>query len=163
MNDFTIIENKKKTTIYCDGAASMKCVNGEYIRENGGWAWAAIDDNDNLIESNYGGEKNTTNNRMELMAILMALKENEGDIDFYCDSAYCVNMLKPGGWIYGWAVNGWTRGKKHEPIENLDIVEEIFFQLQRGNNINFIKVKGHAGDKWNEYVDSLAVKGKMEA
>ena len=50
MNDFTIIENKKKTIIYCDGAASMKCVNGEYIRENGGAAFILIDNNEIIYE-----------------------------------------------------------------------------------------------------------------
>lgn len=163
MDDFAIIKNKKKTTIYCDGAASMKCVNGEYIRENGGWAWAAIDDNDNLIESDYGGEKGVSNNRMELMSILMALRKYNDNISFHCDSAYCVNMLKPGGWVYGWVKNDWTRGKKHEPIENIEIIKEIYSYLEKSKNIDFIKVKGHSGEKdWNDYVDKLAVKAKME-
>lgn len=161
MNDFTIIKNP--TTIYCDGAATMKCINGEYVRENGGWAWAAIDENDNLIKADFGGERETTNNRMELMAVLMALKENEGNLAIHCDSAYCVNMLKPGGWIYSWVKNGWTRGKKHEPIENLDVIKEIYTQLQRGDKIDFIKVKGHAGNNWNNFVDRLAVEGKTYA
>ena len=145
--------------IYTDGAATMKCINGEYTRENGGWAWAAIDDNDNLIKADFGGGSNTTNNRMELMAILNALRTFKKDLTIYSDSAYCVNMLKPGGWIYGWERNGWARGKKHEPIENLEIIKEIWGYL--GNNIEFIKIKGHAcGDDWNAFVDKLAVEGK---
>ena len=112
--------------------------------------------------------ENTTNNYCELYAILMALKyfkkEQSKDIlKIYSDSTYCVNMLKSGGWIYSWAKNGWTRGKKHEPIENLEIIKEIYSYLEKSKNIDFIKVKGHSGDKdWNNYVDKLAVKAKME-
>lgn len=107
MNDFTIIENKKKTTIFCDGATSIKSINGEYIRENGGWAWAAIDDNDNLIKADFGGERNITNNCMELMAILNALRMFEKDLIIYSDSAYCINMLKTGvGSIAGQRMDG---------------------------------------------------------
>lgn len=145
--------------VYTDGAATIKCINGEYQRENGGWAWAAIDENDNLIKADFGGKENTTNNYMELMAILNALRTFKKDLTIYSDSAYCVNMLKPGGWIYGWERNRWTRGKKHEPIENLEIIKEIWGYL--GNNIEFIKVKGHAcDDDWNAFVDKLAVEGK---
>ena len=50
-------------------------------------------------------------------------------IEIRSDSAYCVNMLKPGGWVYGWEKNGWTRGKKHEPIENLEIIQKIYKYL----------------------------------
>ena len=153
--------------IYSDGAATMKCINGEYQRENGGAAMAVIQDEKVIYEETKHFE-NTTNNYCELYAILMALKyfkkEQSKDIlKIYSDSAYCVNMLKPGGWIYGWERNGWTRGKKHEPIENLEIIKEIYSYLEKSKNIDFIKVKGHSGEKdWNNYVDKLAVKAKME-
>ena len=153
--------------IFTDGAATMKCINGEYQRENGGAAMAVIQDEKVIYEETKYFE-NTTNNYCELYAILMALKyfkkEQSKDIlKIYSDSAYCVNMLKPGGWIYGWERNGWTRGKKHEPIENLEIIKEIYSYLEKSKNIDFIKVKGHSGDKdWNNYVDKLAVKAKME-
>ena len=153
--------------IYSDGAATMKCVNGEYQRENGGAAMAVIQDEKVIYEETKYFE-NTTNNYCELYAILMALKyfkkEQSKDIlKIYSDSAYCVNMLKSGGWIYSWAKNGWTRGKKHEPIENLEIIKEIYSYLEKSKNIDFIKVKGHSGEKdWNNYVDKLAVKAKME-
>ena len=153
--------------IYSDGAATMKCVNGEYQRENGGAAMAVIQDEKVIYEETKHFE-NTTNNYCELYAILMALKyfkkEQSKDIlKIYSDSTYCVNMLKSGGWIYSWAKNGWTRGKKHEPIENLEIIKEIYSYLEKSKNIDFIKVKGHSGEKdWNNYVDKLAVKAKME-
>ena len=153
--------------IYSDGAATMKCINGEYQRENGGAAMAVIQDEKVIYEETKHFE-NTTNNYCELYAILMALKyfkkEQSKDIlKIYSDSTYCVNMLKSGGWIYSWAKNGWTRGKKHEPIENLEIIKEIYSYLEKSKNIDFIKVKGHSGEKdWNDYVDKLAVKAKME-
>lgn len=153
--------------IFTDGAATMKCINGEYQRENGGAAMAVIQD-EKVIYEETKHFKNTTNNYCELCAILMALKyfkkEQSKDIlKIYSDSSYCVNMLKSGGWIYNWAKNGWTRGKKHEPIENLEIIKEIYRYLEKSKNIEFIKVKGHSGEKdWNDYVDKLAVKAKME-
>ena len=153
--------------IFTDGAATMKCINGEYQRENGGAAMAVIQDEKVIYEETKHFE-NTTNNYCELYSILMALKyfkkEQSKDIlKIYSDSAYCVNMLKPGGWIYSWVKNGWTRGKKHEPIENLEIIKEIYRYLEKSKNIEFIKVKGHSGEKdWNDYVDKLAVKAKME-
>ena len=151
--------------IFTDGAATMKCINGEYQRENGGAAMVVIQDEKVIYEETKHFE-NTTNNYCELYAILMALKyfkkEQSKDIlKIYSDSAYCVNMLKSGGWIYSWAKNGWTRGKKHEPIENLEIIKEIYRYLEKSKNIEFIKVKGHSGEKdWNDY--KLAVKAKME-
>lgn len=153
---------------YTDGAASMKCVNGECIRESGGAAFISIDNNEIIYEETKHFNQ-TTNNFCELYAIYMALKHFHNNfldsdcLKIHCDSAYCVNMLKPGGWVYGWVRNGWTRGKKHEPIENLEIIKEIYSYLEKSKNIEFIKVKGHSGKKdWNDYVDKLAVKAKME-
>lgn len=144
--------------IYCDGAASMfKNNNNCYIRGNGGWAFALYEDG-NLIESFSGGEKYTTNQRMELTAILNAMERyTEGTI--VSDSAYCINMLSPNGWIYSWAKNGWTRGKKHEPIENLDLIQKIYELLKKGK-YSFEKVKGHSNSEENNFVDRLAVEAK---
>jgi ribonuclease HI len=155
--------------IYCDGAATMKQVNGKYERCNGGWAFARVENNKVTYWEN-GRQLNTTNNAMELFAILSALwycinKDIKGTgIEIYCDSAYCVNIFS--SWIEGWKRNGWTRGKKHEPIENVEIIKEIDDVLEqierRFCTINWVKVKGHNGNEWNEYVDKLAVKGKLE-
>lgn len=154
-----------KIICYTDGAATMKKVNGEYIRGAGGSAFAIV--SEDLKEVYHSGSKhfsNTTNNYCELYAILMAIKfcdsvyKNE-PIEIRSDSAYCVNMLKTGGWVYGWANNNWTRGKKHEPIENLDIIQQIY-QYLLNKDITFIKVMGHSGDVGNELVDKLAVGAK---
>lgn len=150
--------------IYTDGAATMKCVSGEYVRGNGGAAMAVVDNDNNIIYSENKSFKNTTNNYCELYAIFMALnycKENcsEDSVEIYSDSAYCVNMLNKNGWVYSWEKNNWTRGKKHEKIENVEIIKEIFNLIQQFN-VSFIKVKGHSNDENNNYVDKLAVAAK---
>jgi ribonuclease HI len=105
---------------------------------------------------------------MELMAINQALRHackntTQGDIVYiYSDSAYCINIFTQ--WISKWKANGWTRGKKHEPIENLDLIKEIdemIFSLENSFiAVQWTKVNGHSNVKWNEYVDKLAVKAK---
>ena len=150
--------------IYTDGAASMNFVNGEYQRGNGGSAMAIINDKEEIEYSASKHFDNTTNNYCELYAILMALSycsvnySNDNIFEINSDSAYCVNMLKENGWIYSWEKNNWTRGKKHEPIENLPIIKKIWELLD--DNVTFIKVKGHAGNQYNELVDKMAVEAK---
>lgn len=156
----------KKIIIYTDGAATMKCVNGEYTRCNGGSAMAIVNEQDEIAYSASKHFENTTNNFCELYAILMALSYcsinySKNNIEIYSDSAYCFNMLKENGWIYSWAKNGWTRGKKHEAIENLEIIKQIWNYIQE-LNITFVKVKGHNSNYANEFVDKLAVKAKEE-
>ena len=150
--------------IYTDGSASMNFVNGEYQRGNGGSAMAIINDKEEIEYSASKHFDNTTNNYCELYAILMALSycsvnySNDNIFEINSDSAYCVNMLKENGWIYSWEKNNWTRGKKHEPIENLPIIKKIWELLD--DNVTFIKVKGHAGNQYNELVDKMAVEAK---
>lgn len=102
---------------YTDGASTMKKINNEWIRCNGGAAMVCINDENKIIAEYKRGLKNTTNNYCELHAIYLALSywnnnyPNE-EIEIYSDSAYCVNMLKENGWIYSWEKNGWTRGKE---------------------------------------------------
>lgn len=147
--------------IYCDGAATMKkdeC--GNYIRCAGGWGWCLLNEaGTEVVSSANGGEKETTNNRMELMAVYQAINNNDGDLTLYCDSAYVVNIFTQ--WAINWEKNGWTRGKKHEPIENLDLIKSIY-EIYKSRNIVFEKVKGHSTNKFNNFVDELAVKAKKE-
>lgn len=157
--------------IYTDGAATMRKVNGEYVREAGGWSYIILDGNEKEICGAYGGNPQTTNNAMELTAIKEGLQRfltfgyrGEG-ISVYSDSAYCINIFTQ--WVEGWKKNGWTRGKKHEPIENLELVKDIYNLIQECKRcfceVTFVKVKGHAGDYWNEKVDHFAVQGKLNA
>jgi ribonuclease HI len=148
---------------YTDGASTMKKINNEWIRCNGGAAMVCINDENKIIAEYKRGFKSTTNNYCELHAIYLALSywnnnyPNE-EIEIYSDSAYCVNMLKENGWIYSWEKNGWTRGKKHEPIENLPIIKKIWELLD--DDVTFIKVKGHSGNLYNELVDKMAVEAR---
>ena len=154
-----------KIICFTDGAATMTKVNGEYVRGAGGSAFAVVsEDLNEVYHSDSQHFDNTTNNHCELYAILMALKychENYSGrpIEVHSDSAYCVNMLKPDGWVYGWEKNGWTRGKKHEPIENLEIIQKIYRYLLN-DDVTFVKIKGHSGNVGNELVDKLAVAAK---
>ena len=155
---------------YCDGAASMHLVDGEYKRGNGGWAFALIKD-DKVVYEESRSKASTTNQEMELKAIDRCLgfhtfkirdeTDSEEVVKIYSDSAYCINIFT--NWIFGWKNNNWTRkGKK--PIENLNLIKQIDFIInelrEKGIKVEFIKVSGHSGNKWNEYVDKLAVKEK---
>lgn len=156
--------------IYCDGATTMKKQGNNYLRGPGGWGYVILDENDEEVMTTYGGENISSNNAMELTAIRNGLRKflsfgyTGKTVEVYSDSAYCINIFT--SWINGWKVNGWTRGKKHEPIENVEIIKEIDTILENIKrhfcSVEFVKVRGHAGDKWNEVCDKLAVRGKME-
>jgi ribonuclease HI len=155
---------------YTDGAATMRLKNGCYIRENGGWAFALIKD-DKVIYEESGSKGGTTNQEMELMAIDKCLvhylykttddSRTEQIIKIYSDSAYCINIFT--NWIFNWKKNNWTR-KGNKPIENLELIKDIDSAIEdakkKNIKVEFIKVNGHSGNKWNEYVDKLAVKAK---
>ena len=121
---------------------------------NGGWA-AIISDNGN-IKKICGSEKNTTNNRMELMAPINALKnmnKNE-EINIYTDSQYV--KLGITEWINTWVKNNWQTSKK-EDVKNKDLWIELYY-LNESLNVKWNWVKAHAGNQLNEEVDLLAKK-----
>ena len=131
--------------IYTDGS----CLNNP---GNGGWA-AIINDNDKIIKIS-GGEKNTTNNKMELMAPINALKKIDKDkkVEIYTDSKYV--KLGITEWIHKWTKNNWQTSKK-EDVKNKELWIELF-ELTKTFEINWIWVKAHSGNLLNEEVDSLA-------
>ena len=153
---------------WTDGAATMKKnEDGEYLRSSGGSSAIFVGEDNKEILTLQKGFEIATNNYCELYAISMAIgtflcEFNDDDKLIICsDSAYCVNMLKAGGWVYGWKKNGWVRGK-NKPIENLEIIKEIYCNLN--DRISFEKVKGHTGkDDWNNKADILAVEAKRRA
>ncbi len=103
-----------------------------------------------------GGEAATTNNRMELMAVitgLEALKE-PCEVTLYSDSKYIIDAIQQR-WVYKWKANGWMRNKK-DPALNPDLWQRLLEQLER-HQVNFVWVKGHAGHPENERCDALAV------
>ena len=120
---------------------------------NGGWA-AIINDNGNIKKIN-GSEKNTTNNRMELMAPIMALKKirKKSEITIFTDSKYVKDGITD--WIKKWKVNNWKSSNK-KPVKNKD----LWIKLDKvclKHKVTWKWVKAHAGNKYNNLVDELAV------
>ena len=136
----------EKVTIYTDGACSGN-------PGPGGWA-AVLIYNENRKE-NSGKKKETTNNIMELTAVIEALKllKYPCEVDLYSDSAYVVNAFNQG-WIYNWRKNNWRTSSK-EPVKNKEIWEELY-NLSKIHKVNFIKVKGHSTNELNNRCDELA-------
>ena len=130
--------------IYTDGS----CLN------NPGNGWAAIINDSGTIIKISGSEKNTTNNKMELMAPINALKKinNDKKIEIYTDSKYV--KLGITEWIHKWNKNNWQTSKK-ENVKNKELWIELF-ELTKSFQINWIWIKAHSGDIFNEEVDSLA-------
>ena len=145
-----MIYNTEKILIYCDGA----CSGNQFKNNVGGWGAVLIFKNKD--KEIFGGEKNTTNQRMELTACIKALeqlKSKKYSIEVYSDSAYLVNCINQA-WYKKWEKNGWKNSKK-EPVENRDLWENLLVLI---NNYNpkFIKIEGHSGIVLNERVDKLA-------
>ena len=122
----------------------------------GGWGAVIIDGND--VHTLSGGEKNTTNNRMELMAAiksLQAIVSNEQwkaeEINVFSDSQYVKNGIT--SWIKNWKKNGWKTAAK-KPVLNQDLWMQLD-ELYNALNVNWQWVKGHAGVKYNEMCDQL--------
>ncbi len=137
----------KKVQIFTDGACSGNPGPGGY---------GVILQYGNTRKELSKGFKNTTNNRMELMAIiagLSALKE-PCEVDMYTDSQYIVNAITKG-WAERWQKNDWKRNKK-EKAKNLDLWQQILDLLKK-HKVTFHWVRGHAGHKENERCDQLAV------
>ena len=129
---------------------------GSCLKNPGDGGWAAIINKDNEIKKISGSEKNTTNNRMELLAPINALKEmypNE-QIEIYTDSQYV--KLGITEWINSWVANNWKTSKK-EDVKNKDLWVELY-NLNKSLDVKWNWVKAHAGNPINEKVDLLAKK-----
>lgn len=139
----------KQIKIYTDGACSGN---------PGPGGWGAVLFYQDKMKEISGGEADTTNQRMELKAVIEALKalKVEGwEVTVYSDSAYFVNAVQQD-WLSRWQQNGWKNSKK-EPVANQDLWLELI-QMMKKNHLNVEKVKGHAGNEWNERCDELARK-----
>lgn len=136
----------KKVTIYTDGACS--CNPGP-----GGYGAILIYKQTEKVIS--GGEANTTNNRMELLAVIKALSalKERCEVSLYSDSAYVVNAISQG-WVYGWEHNGWKTSDK-QPVKNRELWEDLI-KLISYHKVEFIKVKGHADNEYNNHCDEIA-------
>lgn len=119
----------------------------------GGWGAVYVRD-DQVIEERHGFEPQTTNNRMELTAMIAGLEMAPADqpITVYSDSRLVVDTLN--SWAKGWEERGWRR--KDGPVQNLDLVQRAW-ELKKARPLARIEwVKSHAGWRWNEYADALA-------
>lgn len=137
----------KEIIIYTDGACSGN---------PGPGGWGAVLLYGEKQKEISGGAANTTNQRMELTAVieaLQALKVKGWKVTVYSDSAYVVNAFKQD-WIAKWKVNGWKNSKK-EDVANQDLWKRLI-ELIGQNQVAIEKVKGHAGNRWNERCDELA-------
>lgn len=129
----------------------------------GGWAAIGVEKDEAVIVKS-GQEEMTTNNRMELLAILAVMFEygQKAPIpppNVYSDSAYAINTLT--NWMFAWEKNGWLKSD-NKPPENLEIIKSYYNFYQKGYRINLIKVKGHSGNKWNELADKIAKGGEID-
>ena len=136
----------EEVKIYTDGACSGN-------PGPGGWG-AILMYKDNKKEIS-GGSKETTNNIMELTAVIEGLKllKFPCKVKLYSDSAYVVNAFIQK-WIYGWLKNGWKNASK-EPVKNKELWQELY-DLTKIHEVEFIKVKGHADNEYNNRCDELA-------
>tara|TARA_B100001057_G_scaffold458330_1_gene507466 strand:+ start:111 stop:533 length:423 start_codon:yes stop_codon:yes gene_type:complete len=135
-----------KLKIYTDGACSGN-------PGKGGWAAIILDEKG---QSNIsGGESNTTNNRMELMAPIMALKKikTKSEIIIYTDSRYVKDGITE--WIKKWKLNNWKNSNK-KPVKNIDLWVKLDNCCQK-HSVSWKWIKAHAGNKFNDLVDELAV------
>lgn len=143
------------TVFYTDGS----CLDNGSLVNEGGFGVIGLDKDQKIMLSYSERNKNTTNNREELKAILYVM-QNYGANDaeemiptVYSDSAYCVNTLN--NWMFGWARRGWLKSDNKVP-ENLDIIKEYYKLYNQGIRINLQKVKGHSTNLWNNLADGLA-------
>lgn len=132
------------TYVYTDGACSGN-------PGPGGWAWAVPDG-----AWASGAEASSTNQRMEVMAALDALRHLDGRVEVVSDSTYVVHCFRDRWW-QGWLRRGW-RNSQNKPVANRDLWEPLVDLVRaRGDEVTFRWVKGHSGDHWNDVVDQLAV------
>mgnify|MGYP006272961033 CR=1 FL=1 len=143
------LNNYQEFKVYTDGA----CLGNP---GPGGYAAVILSSNSQKLKTVKGSEKDSTNNRMELRAVIEALKiiPKNTKIELYSDSSYVLNGLS--SWVEGWKKNGWKTASKNA-VANQDLWQELD-SLSSEFELSYQKVKGHSGDQFNEEVDTLAKK-----
>jgi ribonuclease HI len=138
----------KTVVIYTDGACKGN---------PGPGGWGALLEYDGRRKEIFGGEPHTTNNRMELVAVIRALEAltRESDVAIYTDSQYVKNGIE--AWIHGWKRNGWKTSDK-KPVKNEDLWRELD-ELAKRHRIQWHWVRGHDDNPGNERADELANQG----
>ena len=135
-----------KTGVFTDGSC-------EGNPGPGGWGFVWVED-DRIVAEESGADPATTNNRMELSALIAAYRALPEDcaIKMYSDSQLCVKTVNE--WAEGWERRGWRR--KTGPIANLPLVKELYALARRHPGVDLCWIKAHDGSRWNEYADALA-------
>ncbi|MBW2274547.1 MAG: ribonuclease HI [Deltaproteobacteria bacterium] len=135
-----------KTGVFTDGSCDPN-------PGQGGWGFVWVE-GDRILRAEHGAQPDTTNNRMELMALIEAYKALPGDsaVSIYSDSQLCVNTINE--WAAGWEKRGWKR--KTGPIKNLELVQELYALAKAHPKTKLQWIRAHDGSRWNEYADALA-------
>ena len=136
----------KRVEIFTDGACSGN---------PGAGGWGAILRYNNVEKELSGGDEDTTNNRMELTAVIEALSKlkQSCDVKLYSDSAYVVNAINQN-WLNNWKNNNWI-GSDKKPVKNIELWQ-MLDKLLNEHNVVFYKVKGHSDNELNNRCDELA-------
>lgn len=121
----------------------------------GGWGFVYVEGGEIQAEGS-GGDRKTTNNRMEMSAIIAALEHlpTDAKVTIFSDSDLCVKTLTI--WAKSWAAKGWRR--KEGEIKNLDLVQRAYELVRAHPGVKLQWIKAHDGSRWNEYVDALATR-----
>ncbi|MDP2257743.1 MAG: ribonuclease HI [Polaromonas sp.] len=154
MNDSTPHTNPQKVVIYTDGACKGN---------PGPGGWGALLTMGDTVKELFGGEMGTTNNRMEMTAVIEALTALKRPccVTLYLDSEYVRKGITE--WIHGWKIRGWRTAAK-TPVKNVDLWQRLDALITlSGHVVSWHWVKGHAGDPGNERADALANKGVERA
>lgn len=140
---------------YSDGPQTGVFADGSARPNPGPGGWGVVHVRDGIVLSqHHGHEPNTTNNRMELTALITGFKllKPEDEIEVFTDSELCVNTITQ--WAKNWEKRGWKRSGG--PIKNLELVKELYYLAQERPKVRLKWIKAHDGSLWNEYADSLA-------
>lgn len=126
----------------------------------GGWGVVHVE-NDIILEERSGHEARTTNNRMEMTALIEAYEmlPEDAEVTIWSDSNLCVRTINE--WAAGWKKRGWRR--KTGPVENLELVQRAYELSQRHPKTSLRWIKAHNGSRYNEYADSLATAYRRKA
>lgn len=150
-----MVEALSEVTVYTDGACKGN-------PGPGGWG-VLLRSRDGTEKELFGGELETTNNRMEMMAVIQALSalKRPCQVQLHLDSQYVLKGITE--WVKGWKAKGWKTAAKQD-VKNVDLWKQLdALVAQSGHRIDWRWVKGHAGDPGNERADALANAGVLAA